>query len=85
VALVPELAGIPPHVELDDHCKLVDQLEAALAGGVPSLRGCTHLVVKGPVLFTSEATFEGKVTVENPTPAARPIPPGIHRDTHLVL
>jgi hypothetical protein len=41
--------------------------------------------VKGPVLFTSEATFEGKVTVENPTPAARPIPPGIHRDTHLVL
>ena len=85
VALAPELGEIPPHVELDSHYKLVDQLEAALAGGVPSLKGCRSLRVKGEVLFTSEAIFQGEVTVENPTHTPLPVPPGIHCDTHLIL
>ncbi len=84
-ALVPELNGIPPHVELDHHYKLVDQLEAALAGGVPSLKGCTNLRVKGEVLFHKEAIFQGDVTVENPTHSPLPVPPGIHYNTHLIL
>ena len=85
VALAPELGEIPPHIELDDHYKLVDQLAAALAAGVPSLKGCRSLRVQGPVLFTSAAIFQGDVTIENPAPTPRPVPPGIHRDTHVLL
>jgi UDP-N-acetylglucosamine pyrophosphorylase len=84
-ALHPDLNGIPPHVELDGHYKLVDQLEAALAAGVPSLKECHNLRVKGPVLFSSEVSFEENVIVENPTREPLPIPPGTYRDTHLVL
>ncbi len=84
-ALVPERQGIPPHVELDHHYKLVDQLEAALAGGVPSLKGCRNLKVKGEVLFNKDAIFQGDVTVENPTHTPLPVPPGIHYNTHLIL
>jgi UDP-N-acetylglucosamine pyrophosphorylase len=85
VALAPELGGIPPHVELDHHYKMVDQLEAALAGGVPSLKGCRNLRVKGEVVFNAEAIFQGDVTVENPTHTRLPVPPGIHYNTHLIL
>lgn len=84
-ALVPELNGIPPHVELDHHYKLVEGLEAALAGGVPSLKGCRNVRVKGEVLFNSGVILEGDVTVENPTHHRLPVPAGIHRDTHLIL
>ena len=84
-ALVPELNGIPPHVELDHHYKLVEQLEAALAGGVPSLKGCRTLRVKGEVVFSKDAIFQGDVTVENPTHSPLPVPPGIHYNTHLIL
>ena len=84
-ALVPELHGVPPHVELDHHYKLVDQLEAALAGGTPSLKGCRSLKVKGQVLFRADAIFQGDVTVENPTHSPLPVPAGIHYNTHLIL
>ncbi|MCE9609024.1 MAG: UTP--glucose-1-phosphate uridylyltransferase [Chthoniobacter sp.] len=85
VALAPELGEIPPHVELDHHYKMVDQLEAALAAGTPSLKGCRTLKVKGPVLFNADAIFQGEVTVENPTHSPLPVPPGIHFNTHLIL
>ena len=85
VALAPELGEIPPHVELDQHYKLVDQLETALAGGIPSLKGCRNLKVKGEVLFNAEAIFQGEVTVENPTHSPLPVPAGIHFNTHLIL
>jgi UDP-N-acetylglucosamine pyrophosphorylase len=85
VALAPELKGVPPRVELDHHYKLVDQLETALAGGVPSLKGCRTLWVKGEVSFNSGAIFQGDVTVENPTHSPLPVPPGIHYNTHLIL
>lgn len=85
VALAPELGEVPPHVELDHHYKMVDQLEAALVGGTPSLKGCRTLKVKGEVLFNAEAIFQGEVTVENPTHSPLPVPPGIHYNTHLIL
>jgi UDP-N-acetylglucosamine pyrophosphorylase len=84
-ALVPERNGIPPHVELDHHYKLVDQLEAAIAGGVPSLKGCKTLWVKGEVRFQPGVIVQGEVTIENPTHSPLPVPPGIYFDTHLIL
>jgi len=40
-----------------------DQLDAALAGGVPSLLHCRKLEVHGPVKFSSADHFEGTVTL----------------------
>jgi UTP--glucose-1-phosphate uridylyltransferase len=63
--LAPERDGIPPEIDLDgDHFKLMDQLEAALAGGVPSLLHCRRLTVRGPVRFSSSDRFEGDVVLE---------------------
>jgi hypothetical protein len=63
--LAPERNGIPPEIDLDgDHFKLVDQLEAALADGVPSLLHCRRLTVRGPVRFSSSDRFEGDVVME---------------------
>jgi UDP-N-acetylglucosamine pyrophosphorylase len=63
--LAPERKGIPPEIDLDgDHFKLVDQLDAALAGGVPSLLHCRKLTVRGPVLFSASDRFEGDVVIE---------------------
>lgn len=62
--LAPERNGIPPEIILDsDHFKQVDQLDAALAGGVPSLLRCEKLEVRGPVKFSSSDRFEGRVVV----------------------
>ncbi len=63
--LAPERKGIPPEIDLDgDHFKLVDQLDAALAGGVPSLLHCRKLTVRGPVRFSASDRFEGDVVIE---------------------
>lgn len=63
--LAPERKGIPPEIDLDgDHFKLVDQLDTALAGGVPSLLNCRRLTVRGPVRFSSADRFEGDVVLE---------------------
>jgi UTP--glucose-1-phosphate uridylyltransferase len=63
--LAPQRNGIPPEIDLDnDHFKLVDQLEAALAGGVPSLLHCRRLTVRGPARFSSSDRFEGDVVLE---------------------
>ncbi len=83
--LVPERNGIPPHVELDGAYKLVDQLEAALAGGVPSLKACRNLHVEGPVLFSDEVRFEGDVRIANPSSVRRAISAGTYREQTVVL
>ncbi len=63
--LAPERDGIPPEIDLDSsHFKLVDQLETALAGGVPSLLHCRKLTVRGPLRFSSSDRFEGDVVME---------------------
>lgn len=67
VALDPKRGGIPPKVELDDNYKLVDQVEVAIAGGVPSLIDCHSLRVKGRFLFQSGVTFQGDVILSNDT------------------
>lgn len=62
--LAPERNGVPPEIVLDgDHFKLVDQLDAALADGVPSLLRCRKLVVKGAVKFSGSDRFEGDVVL----------------------
>ena len=58
--LHPDRNGIPPVVKLDsNHFKLVDQLETAIANGVPSLIKCERLEVTGKVVFEKGARFDG--------------------------
>jgi UDP-N-acetylglucosamine pyrophosphorylase len=78
VCLVASCEGVPPRVELDDHYKLVDQLDAALVAGAPSLRNCRSLKISGPVAFGSGVVFDGDVTVENHSPERKTMEPGIY-------
>jgi UDP-N-acetylglucosamine pyrophosphorylase len=79
-------SGEPPSIDLDpQHYKLADQLEAKLAGGVPSLKECKSLSVRGPVLFRSDQIFKGAVTVANGAAEPQAVPPGVYqnREVHL--
>ncbi len=82
LVLSSNCGGIPPTIDLDaDHYKLVDQLDAALVGGVPSLAKCRELTVRGPVKLSSQNIFTGKVTLNNPSATAKTLPPGEYRET----
>eukprot|EP00656_Telonema_subtile_P013222 TRINITY_DN16706_c0_g1_i8.p1 TRINITY_DN16706_c0_g1~~TRINITY_DN16706_c0_g1_i8.p1 ORF type:complete len:460 (-),score=178.14 TRINITY_DN16706_c0_g1_i8:296-1675(-) len=70
----------PPSVVLDDSMKLISQFEAAVARGVPSMKGCSDLAVQGPVLFGAGVVFEGKVTVRNPSAHSVLLPAGLYKD-----
>ncbi|HZV34263.1 MAG TPA: UTP--glucose-1-phosphate uridylyltransferase, partial [Verrucomicrobiae bacterium] len=73
--------GVPPAIDLDaDHYKLVDQLDAALKDGVPSLKQCRELIVRGPVLFNARNVFIGKVSLTNPSTTPKPVPAGEYKD-----
>jgi len=62
--LHPERKSLPPLVSLDtEHFKMVDQLEAAIANGVPSLLRCERLEVVGPHVFAGDEVFEGSVVI----------------------
>ncbi len=69
--------GQPPTLDLDaGHYKLVDQLDDKLSGGVPSLKECQELIVRGPVCFNSKVRFRGKVTVRNESSESRHLAAG---------
>jgi len=77
---------VPPAIDLDgDNYKLVDQLDAKLKDGVPSLVQCKSLTVHGPVLFTAKNVFKGKVSVINKSAESKPLPAGEYLDTDKEL
>ena len=84
--LVESRQGIPPMVDLDpEHFKLVDQLETALTGGVPSLADCESLTVSGPINLGSKVSLKGKVTINNSGPSSQVLPPGEYCDQTVTL
>ena len=89
-SFIPKLdasrAGVAPVVSLDSKkYKLVQQLEAAMAGGVPSLVGCERLTVKGVVHMDRKCVFRGTVTVTNNSDEPKVLPPGIYCDRDVDL
>eukprot|EP01012_Entosiphon_sulcatum_P059429 TRINITY_DN83836_c0_g1_i1.p1 TRINITY_DN83836_c0_g1~~TRINITY_DN83836_c0_g1_i1.p1 ORF type:complete len:507 (-),score=94.99 TRINITY_DN83836_c0_g1_i1:26-1546(-) len=54
-----------PVVELDSNYKLVDQLDAAIPEGAPSLLRCTRLKVSGLVTFAKDCVLSGNVEIQN--------------------
>jgi UDP-N-acetylglucosamine pyrophosphorylase len=71
VRLHPDRRGVPPVITLSDDYKLVDQLEAL---GVPSLRACRSLEVRGVARFAPGVVLEGDVVVSQGLLHA-PLPP----------
>lgn len=86
LVLAKDANGEPPRVELDaKHYRLVDQLDASLVDGVPSLKGCRQLTVQGPVRFNAGTVFKGKVTISNSGPEARKLTAAEYVDTVVRL
>lgn len=78
--------GRPPSIELDGtHYRLVDQLDAALADGVPSLRDCEALSVSGPVRFGSGVRLRGRVRVTTSSTQPAMLPGGAYQDATISL
>lgn len=76
----------PPTIDLEaSHYKLVDQLTAALAHGVPSLQACRELVVRGPAAFRNDNVFLGRVSIKNPSATRKEIAPGTYTDCEINL
>ena len=63
--LAAACAGVPPTVKLDGSYKFVDQLDAMVPLGVPSLVRCTKLVVEGKLKFAADVVVNGEVTFKN--------------------
>ena len=81
IQLREERRGQPPTLDLDaDHYKHVNQLEAMTPGGTPSLLNCESLTVKGPVIFSAQNVFRGKVVVKNADSQPKTLPDGEYAD-----
>jgi UDP-N-acetylglucosamine pyrophosphorylase len=83
--LAPGVAKAPT-IDLDSKkFKMVPQLDKATEAGVPSMKACTKLVVKGNVSFSAGTVFEGEVTITNTSGDALPLPAGTYKDQSVTL
>ncbi|KAJ0396037.1 hypothetical protein P43SY_008311 [Pythium insidiosum] len=84
--LAPQRNNVAPIVGLDGKTfKLVQQLEAALRGNVPSLVKCDRLKITGKVGFAAGVVFEGSITVVNNSSEEKTVLPGVYKDTTIDL
>jgi UTP--glucose-1-phosphate uridylyltransferase len=84
--LATRIAARPPEIDLDPaFYKLVDQLDEKLMDGVPSLKECEELKVRGPVQFNRKNVFRGKVSVTNQAKNPASLPPGEYADCAEIL
>ncbi len=86
LALANTATAQPPAIDLDSaFYKLTDDLDRRTANGIPSLRECRELVVRGPVDFTAKARLAGTVRITNPSREPKPLPAGAYRDCEVNL
>ncbi|KAH7481769.1 hypothetical protein KRP22_015080 [Phytophthora ramorum] len=84
--IAPEREGVAPIVSLDSkNFKLVQQLEAAVRGNVPSLIKCDRLKITGNVGFAPGVVFEGSVEVVNKSSEQKTVLAGTYKDTTVDL
>merc|ERR1712226_341931 len=65
IELAPERKGVPPLVKLDDAYKFVDAMDTMIIHGVPSMKACNKLTIKGEVVFAVDVILKGDVTFNN--------------------
>jgi len=84
--LNPACGGVAPVVDIDKKkYKLVQMLEEATEGGVPSLVECKRLTIKGLVKMGSDTKFVGEVSITNDGDVAKSVPTGEVKDVTLNL
>merc|ERR1719379_1303416 len=75
-----------PTIDLDSKkYKMVPQLDKCTPSGVPSLKDCKKLTVKGEVVFSPGTSFVGEVTVKNTSGSPVTLPKGKYTDTTIEL
>merc|ERR1711979_132511 len=85
IQLAPERGGVPPIVKLDDRYKFVDAMDTIIPNGVPSLKNCSKLVIKGEVEFAAGVTCVGEVTFSNGGDGAKTVASGTYENTTVEL
>ena len=64
-------SGEGPDVQLDEQYRTLEDIEDLTPFGVPSLRYCTSLRIRGKVIFESGVIIRGEVIIENERPNFR--------------
>jgi len=54
-----------PVIKFDGNYKMVPDMEESVPDGVPSLRECKKLTVKGKILFAPDTVIKGEITIVN--------------------
>jgi UTP--glucose-1-phosphate uridylyltransferase len=77
--------GKPPVVDLDSKIyKKVSGLDKMLEqGGLPSLKHCSKLSVKGKVIFEKGIVFKGKVSIVNKADEWKVLKAGTYEDQDI--
>lgn len=74
--LIAEREGVPPNVNLGSTYKKIGAFESLTAKGLPSMKGCKKLTLKGEKMsFEAGVTFTGEVVVTS-TAADTVVPAG---------
>ena len=86
LVLDPSRDGRPPVISLDSACyKLMDDFDASVANGVPSLIGCRSLKVTGKVVFEPGVVLSGDVEIVNESSERKVVAAGNYADTTVKL
>merc|ERR1712113_367787 len=85
IELAPERNGEPPIVKLDDRYKFVDAMDTIIPNGVPSLKNCDKLTIKGEVEFAAGVTCIGDVTFSNGGEGKKVVAAGTYENTTVEL
>merc|ERR1719359_2028002 len=85
IELAPARNGIPPTIKLNDSYKFVDGMDTMIPNGVPSLKDCKKLVIKGEVEFAAGVIVKGTVTFNNAGEGKKTVAAGTYEDTTVDL
>merc|ERR1712113_879392 len=85
IELAPERNGVPPLVKLDDRYKFVDAMDTIIPNGVPSLKNCDKLTIKGEVELAAGVVCIGEVTFSNGSEGKKTVAAGTYENTTVEL
>merc|ERR1719261_648928 len=85
IELTPDRKGVPPLVKLDDKYKFVDAMDTLIPNGVPSLKACSKLTIKGEVEFAAGVVVKGDVTFNNAGEGKKTVAAGTYENQTVDL